>query len=391
MALLPSNFPPPFVTARNTTIDILRFFAVFLVLGRHADYLNISDYGTFISTISQTWRNGGWIGVDLFFVLSGFLVSGLLFREGNQINISRFLVRRGFKIYPAFYVMLATTFVYDYFIAKDMVPNTYYSEIFFGQSYFPHVWPHTWSLAVEEHFYLLLPLLLLVLRRADKNGRYRFLPIVVTVICFVSLVGRIALANSTDIRIAFQEGYFAATHLRIDSLAFGVLLSYFYHFDAGKLDFIKNRKRECLLLSFVLLTPAFWLEITESSFLNTVGHTFLYVSFGLVLIIAINSGRMALFSGSRIGRMLAHMGKHSYSIYLWHFPVKLALEKLFGSLLGNQAGSVVAGSITEMAAYIILSFGVGILMAKLIEFPILRLRDRAFEINSATIPSEATA
>jgi peptidoglycan/LPS O-acetylase OafA/YrhL len=379
------------VTARNSTIDILRFFAVFLVLGRHADYLNISDYGALISTISQTWRNGGWIGVDLFFVLSGFLVSGLLFREREQINVSRFLIRRGFKIYPAFYVMLGATFVYDYFIAKDVIPNAYYSEIFFGQSYFQHVWPHTWSLAVEEHFYLLLPLLLIVLRLADKNKKYRFLPTVVTVICLVSLVGRTALASSTDIRIAFQEGYFAATHLRIDSLAFGVLLSYFYHFDPTKLELIKNHKRECLLLSFVFVIPAFWLEVTDSSFINTIGYTLLYISFGLTLIIAINSSRIALFAGNRMGRLLAYLGKHSYSVYLWHFPVKLAVGKLFGSMLGDRAGSLVAGSITEMALYVTGSFVIGVLMAKLVEFPILRLRDRVFEINPAPISSEATA
>ena len=84
---------------RNRNLDALRAVAILLVLGRHFEYFRL-------------WSQVGWAGVDLFFVLSGFLISGLLFAEWKQrgsIGIARFYVRRGLKIYPAFYVFLAMT------------------------------------------------------------------------------------------------------------------------------------------------------------------------------------------------------------------------------------------------------------------------------------------
>jgi peptidoglycan/LPS O-acetylase OafA/YrhL len=86
---------------RNKRLDILRCVAVVLVLGRHG-------------VIDGVWKETGWAGVDLFFVLSGFLISGLLFSEYKKkqsIDLPRFFIRRGFKIYPAFYLMLLTTFL----------------------------------------------------------------------------------------------------------------------------------------------------------------------------------------------------------------------------------------------------------------------------------------
>jgi len=80
------------MNSRNQSLDMLRGVAVLLVLGRHMDGAGI-------------WSSAGWCGVDLFFVLSGFLISGLLFTEFKKtgtIDVKRFWIRRGFKIYPAF-------------------------------------------------------------------------------------------------------------------------------------------------------------------------------------------------------------------------------------------------------------------------------------------------
>ena len=236
---LPLRFP---VNSRNSTIDVLRFVAVALVLGRHSDHLNITDYGSVVSTISEAWSTGGWIGVDLFFVLSGFLVSGLLFREGENVDVKRFLIRRGFKIYPSFYLLIFGTLAYDIIVSNPIQPKTYLSEIFFTQSYFPHVWGHTWSLAVEEHFYLLLPLGLLILKRTSPDRSNSQLPIAVAAISLAALAGRLALAASADLPASVDAGYYFATHLRIDALAFGVLLSYLATYTPVKLDLIARHR-----------------------------------------------------------------------------------------------------------------------------------------------------
>src|SRR2546421_10087759 len=98
---------------RLKQIDILRAFAVLLVLGRHMEPCP-PEASAILHQFTTIWHEGGWIGVDLFFVLSGFLVSGLLFREYEkyqELRIGRFLIRRGFKIYPPFWLLIGATVI----------------------------------------------------------------------------------------------------------------------------------------------------------------------------------------------------------------------------------------------------------------------------------------
>src|SRR5271168_36950 len=97
---------PNLAAGRLRQLDVLRGVAILLVLGRHLDSVPTDAPGA-IQSAFDLWMRAGWIGVDLFFVLSGFLVSGLLFREYaryGDVRAGRFLLRRGLKIYPAFYV-----------------------------------------------------------------------------------------------------------------------------------------------------------------------------------------------------------------------------------------------------------------------------------------------
>src|ERR1700758_1823216 len=93
-------------STRNESLDVLRCIAVLLVLGFHFPYYAL-------------WGRLGWIGVDLFFVLSGFLISGLLFQEykaTESINLLRFLIRRGLKIYPSFYLLIVSAGILSLFL-----------------------------------------------------------------------------------------------------------------------------------------------------------------------------------------------------------------------------------------------------------------------------------
>ena len=165
---------------RIKRLDILRCAAILLVLFHHTAVL---------PSIAKI----GFVGVDLFFVLSGFLISGLLYKEylkRGEISFSRFFIRRGLKIYPAFYVMLLVTFIAQLLAGKLSTWGAYAREILFVQDYKFGIWMHCWSLGVEEHFYILLPILLLLLIRfaSDRANPFKSIPrafLVVAVMCFV--------------------------------------------------------------------------------------------------------------------------------------------------------------------------------------------------------------
>ncbi len=176
-------------TMRNIRLDVLRCVAVLLVLFRH-------------SGIESRFASAGWIGVDLFFVLSGFLISGLLFNEYKQhrsINFKRFLIRRAFKIYPAFYLLMLVGFLVDrgLFSHPAYSVSQYLREALYLQNYGPVIWLHTWSLAVEEHFYVLLPVLLLFLLHfaRDSEDPFHAIPAAFAIIAIACLSFRVLTAG----------------------------------------------------------------------------------------------------------------------------------------------------------------------------------------------------
>ena len=95
---------------RNAGLDVLRGIAILLVLGVHFNFS--SPHASAIALVASVWKTVGLVGVDLFFVLSGFLIGSLLLTEverHSRLNVPRFLIRRGFKLYPVYYSFLAYT------------------------------------------------------------------------------------------------------------------------------------------------------------------------------------------------------------------------------------------------------------------------------------------
>ena len=310
-------------SSRVPQLDILRAVAVLLVIAHHAH-----------------WFQPGWIGVDLFFVLSGFLVSGLLFRElrdTNSLAIGRFFVRRGFKIYPAFYSLVAV-------MVLASPRHNYLPEILFLQNYSSWSIGHTWSLAIEEHFYIVLPLLLVLLWKLKRTAWIVPLTAILIVIC---LSMRIAASPNT---IAEFE-----THYRIDTLFVGVALRYL--FDRQRDRFILTAANWPILTAgLVLIIPSFVLPRFHP-FLLTVGLT--TNALGFACILAWSISRPCPRS-----KLLETIGEYSYSIYLWHLIVIVLCRAVFGE-----------GIVFAIVA-LLMSVSVGIAMSLVIEMPFLRLRDR---------------
>jgi len=308
---------------RNAGLDVLRAVAIFMVLGQHAAWGD--------GLIGALWTHGGWAGVDLFFVLSGFLVSGLLFNDNRW---GRFLIRRGWKIYPPFWAFLAVTLM-----VYDCPAVNVASELTFTQNYFPPIWLHTWSLAVEEHFYLMLPAVLLVTRRWDHKP----LPWLV-----VAVVGACTLGRALSGFNPFDEHTGHWTHLRIDSLFVGMLARYWW---LGHKDQCAAQAGRLALYGGV---------VAASPFLVNMGTWY-----GVVILAAGNAalvlGVVSLDVRGTAADALAFIGRHSYSIYLWHTAVGLWLAQPLGWAFPGYAAA---------------SLLVGIIMAWLVEVPTLALRDR---------------
>jgi peptidoglycan/LPS O-acetylase OafA/YrhL len=117
---------------RNSTLDVLRGLAVLLVMFHHIKLINKDAFSNPVLKIARyiltPMVRGGWIGVDLFFILSGFLVSGLLFTEYKNTGSFRpgsFLIRRGFKLYPSlfFFILVAFLFELQYNLHQGLVPS----------------------------------------------------------------------------------------------------------------------------------------------------------------------------------------------------------------------------------------------------------------------------
>ena len=192
------------------------------------------------------------------------------------------------------------------------------------QNYKPAIWLHCWSLGVEEHFYILLPILLLLLIRFSSNSSnpFRAIPrtfLVLAVVCFAL---RAATVHFTPPASYNGDTIAMPTHLRIDELFFGVLLGYLYSFHRERVDnFMRPTSNRLLigLATIVLLSTSFIFPGTGRFYL-VFGPTFLYLGFGglLLLSLYVRGVLPPRFAGplGKLGTAAAFVGLYSYSIYL---------------------------------------------------------------------------
>jgi peptidoglycan/LPS O-acetylase OafA/YrhL len=363
---------------RLAGLDLLRLLAVLLVIGRHITGA-LTPAASLRHPFLATWTRGGWVGVDIFFVLSGFLVSGLLFTEfkaRGQLSAARFYMRRAWKIYPAFYLLLVVTVAMYLAFGQELRSSWLLSEMLFAQSYVPGLWMHTWSLAIEEHFYLLLPLVLLLLVRRTPAAANPFRPMPYLGLSVILLELVLRVANWRLHPTFAYQTHLSPTHLRLDSLFVGVVLSYAYHFHTRAfVDTLAPWRWALIAAGVALLAPAFVLPLETTPFVYTAGFT-VFGAAGAMLV----AGTVLCGSPrARIAAPLAALGAYSYSIYLWHLPVMH-----WGIPLAEQAAGFRFALGFRALLSVIGSLAFGAAMAKLVEAPVLRLRDRWF-------PSRASA
>ena len=375
--LEPPPAPPPGESfRRNQQLDVLRGVAILMVLLCHTIYLRQPTWERAI------WR-AGWSGVDLFFVVSGFLISGLLFAEYRKtggIRFRRFAIRRALKIYPAFYVLVLLTVAVRAWgrpiSFHDEVWRRLLHDVVFVQSYALGTWGHFWSLSVEEHFYILLPVTLFFLMRAGQRASaaadpFRSIPGIFAAAAVALLVARLLTARYVP--YSYQT-HLMATHLRLDSLLFGVVLSYWHHFHRERYSRAAQRYQGLILCAAAaLLTPAF-LVSQYDPWMYTYGFTSLYLGYGCLLVgflhVPVDGFKRPL---QLVLRATAYIGTFSYSIYLWHLPWLRVVQHL---RLGSS-------DFVRLSVYYGGAILLGMLTGKLVEFPALRLREHLFPSSTS--------
>ncbi len=378
--------PTKLAPKRLLELDVLRFVAVFLVLGSHMATCP-PETSALAAFVSELWHQGGWIGVDIFFVLSGFLVSGLLFREYEKyssIDMKRFLIRRGFKIYPAFWAFIGVTLVFSWLTNFEIQIGQLCSELLFVQNYFKGIWAHTWSLAVEEHFYLLLAAIVVVLVRRRKPGADPLgaIPVLFFAIAISCIAFRI-LTHYFNPDAAFRTQFYP-THLRIDSLMFGVLLSYSWHRNGlVHSKWVRDGASALIGLGILMLVPAFLFKLGVTPWIMIYGFVLFYVGSGVILIGLLHRG----VPGNRAVVAISTLGAYSYSIYLWHIPVR---DWLVPSLVKFLPSPLNDNWFVFSGLYLASSFLVGVLMGRLVEGPALALRDRMYPRRSQSLTDQDT-
>lgn len=379
---------------RNIQLDVLRGVAILLVMGRHLDLPRPTGL---VGALVEGWFRIGWLGVDLFFVLSGFLIGGLLLAEARRygtISITRFLVRRGFKIYPAYLVFIAYVMAMpvmkaalkgtDVGAAIETQWHLYWPNLIFLQNYVgSNPAGHTWTLAVEEHFYLLLPFLLAVLVAA---GRIRML-LPICIACGLTCLALRGLSVWTSDQFYVRM---AATHLRIDALMCGVGIRAVAEYLPER--FLAMRDYRIVLMCAGAACWSLNLLIEpDTAFIRTIGLTGTYVGSAAFLVAAYNTSAQDFGRWRRLAvplaTFVAWIGLYSYAIYLWHVTAMGILEREVGSRLLPDAsvapmGTWLIGAIVACGGAVI----AGVVMTKLVEWPALRLRERFFPSRLTPLP-----
>lgn len=309
-------------------LDGLRAFAILLVIIWH--YVLGQTTQEMLPNYLWLVLSWSWSGVDLFFVLSGFLIGRILLYYKESPNYFKtFYLRRVFRIFPVYYLLLVL-----YVGAKaiglssqfpvllnnplpDLPYFLYLQNFFMAHTFGANALAVTWSLAIEEQFYLLFPLLLFYLPQKQLPKLF---------------IGGIIIA---PIIRGILGGYFSYVLLpaRMDALLMGALIAY-YHSN-GTIDKVLSAHKKFLGWATLLVFGVLMVLVFEGSAKNTgaiLNHSLYAVLYGLIIInVLVQQNTSAFFSKLLANPVLRFIGKVSYSIYLFHEVFLLLLTKLINN------------------------------------------------------------
>lgn len=349
-------------------LDGLRGVAIILVLFLHNfDFLNYFFFG--------------WLGVDLFFVLSGFLITEILLKTLDQPHyIRNFYVRRILRIFPLYYFVLIVCLLILPHIKQVTVNAEYYTSnqgwlwaylqnwlYSFKEPYGDKLLLHTWSLAVEEQFYLVWPFIILLLRKPGRLLVFVFLLLVAVA------VARYAVWVYWKEDLAYSSLY---TFTRIDGLCIGCMLALLMRINPG---FLTNYTSIIVLLMAGINFGFYFINDQRSftlPYLAFAGYTTFAVLFGILVYEAVR-GKSKVIQFLFDNRLLKFFGRISYGLYVYHWPIYILLFPSTLSFVSKfMPGTYRIAEVTS--AFIVSAIGVlvSVLSFHYFEKPFLQLKDK---------------
>ena len=349
-------------------LDGVRALAVIGVLLYHADL---------------TWISGGFLGVDVFFVLSGFLITSLILEEfdrSGHVDFGRFYLGRARRLLPALVLMLAVVAVGAAFLWRDaaaQVRADAIASIFYvnnwwyilnDSSYFefigrPPLLKHLWSLAVEEQFYLVWPAVaFLAMRRWGRRG-VRWVAIVLAILSTLWMI-RLSVANGFPEYADPSRAYFG-TDSHAMGLLVGAALATFWRPGRLKSDVPSGAKAIITATGIAALATVigFFLFVGEFSPWMYQQGGFLVLALVVALLIAMATHPASPLGGWMGTQPWRYIGQRSYGLYLWHWPI---------FMVTRPSLDIPLDGIPLLVLRLALTFGIAELSYRFVEMPIRR-------------------
>lgn len=360
--------------SRVPALDGIRGIAVVMVIANH--FLVIKQWEN-----EAWWKviSGGWLGVDLFFVLSGFLITGILLNTREKPHyFSNFYKRRILRIFPLYFTVVFLVYFSLLFFGKITGPLTPFDSSGWYLTFTSNIaialknnWTyhsnwldmnHFWSIAVEEQFYLIWPLLIWLVR-----------PKWLTVSLCAGLIvfAYFARVWSDNVFGQWSMASYLLMPCRIDALAAGALLALL----------IKARdrilqKHERLMIQLLFFYSGFKIIDFLIYGSGPIKGTFSVIFFACLIYLAVEStGRLNLVQKLCENRVLRHLGKYSFALYIFHHLLKNVFMMLFGNYLLTQWPPLVGQIAYSLLASIII-YTLARLSWAYLEKPFLSLKQK---------------
>lgn len=358
---------------RFAGLDHLRALAIIIVFVFH--YTVFGGHPPGLAECSS-W---GWTGVDLFFVLSGFLIGGQLFAKiakDQPVSYGEFYFKRSLRILPAYFAVLALYVLIPGFKERSQLPPLW-RMITFTQNLGldaskEGAFSHAWSLCIEEQFYLIFPLLIIGLSaiKAHKKAVLLIPALFLFGFAIRTWIWYDILPKAENQGVAYYSYIYYPTWSRLDGLLAGVALAAFYYFKPAAWQKLTAKGNRILLIGLALLAGAWLLSHNDHQYKLSgaiFGYPAIAIAYGTLVLGGLSPTSFLYKYSSSVTRLIATL---SYSIYLTHKQlIHLTHEFLQPRGIDND-------SYTSFWISTAVCFLGGWLLHLIVEKPFLRLRDR---------------